>query len=173
MSKIDYKKMPDERGHFGIYGGRFVSETLMQALDELRDAYEKSITDTVFQKQFDTDLAQYVGRPSPLYHAERLSRETGGAQIYLKREDLNHTGAHKVNNTIGQALLAKAMGKKRVIAETGAGQHGVATATVAARFGMQCVVYMGAEDIVRQAPNVYRMKLLGAEVVPVTSGSKP
>jgi len=169
---IDYSAMPDERGHFGIYGGRFVSETLMQALDELRDAYEKFSTDKDFQAEFDADLAYYVGRPSPLYHAERLSKETGGAQIFLKREDLNHTGAHKVNNTIGQALLARAMGKNRVIAETGAGQHGVATATVAARFGMECVVYMGAEDIVRQAPNVYRMKLLGADVVPVTSGSK-
>ena len=169
---IDYAAMPDERGHFGIYGGRFVSETLMQALDELRDAYQKFSKDKDFQAEFDADLAYYVGRPSPLYHAERLSKETGGAQIFLKREDLNHTGAHKVNNTIGQALLAKAMGKNRVIAETGAGQHGVATATVAARFGMECVVYMGAEDIVRQAPNVYRMKLLGAEVVPVSSGSK-
>jgi tryptophan synthase beta chain len=169
---IDYAAMPDERGHFGIYGGRFVSETLMQALDELHDAYEKFSQDKDFQAQFDADLAYYVGRPSPLYHAERLSRETGGAQIFLKREDLNHTGAHKVNNTIGQALLARAMGKHRVIAETGAGQHGVATATVAARFGMECVVYMGAEDIERQAPNVYRMKLLGAEVIPVNSGSK-
>ena len=169
---IDYAAMPDERGHFGIYGGRFVSETLMQALDELHDAYEKFSKDKDFQAQFDADLAYYVGRPSPLYHAERLSRETGGAQIFLKREDLNHTGAHKINNTIGQALLARAMGKHRVIAETGAGQHGVASATVAARFGMECVVYMGAEDIERQAPNVYRMKLLGAEVVPVTSGSK-
>ena len=169
---IDYASMPDERGHFGIYGGRFVSETLMQALDELRDAYQKFSKDKDFQAEFDADLAYYVGRPSPLYHAERLSKETGGAQIFLKREDLNHTGAHKVNNTIGQALLARAMGKKRVIAETGAGQHGVATATVAARFGMECVVYMGAEDIVRQAPNVYRMKLLGAEVVPVNSGSR-
>jgi tryptophan synthase beta chain len=164
--------MPDERGHFGIYGGRFVSETLMQALDELRDAYDKLAGDAAFQARFDNDLCFYVGRPSPLYHAERLSSENGGAQIYLKREDLNHTGAHKINNTIGQALLARAMGKRRVIAETGAGQHGVATATVAARFGMECVVYMGAEDIVRQAPNVYRMKLLGAKVVPVTSGSK-
>ncbi|MFC1589834.1 tryptophan synthase subunit beta [Pseudomonadota bacterium] len=170
--KIDYSAMPDERGHFGVYGGIFASETLMQALDELKAAYEKSINDKDFQAEFDADLAHYVGRPSPLYHAERLSRETGGAQIYLKREDLNHTGAHKVNNTIGQALLARAMGKKRVIAETGAGQHGVATATVAARFGMECVVYMGQEDIVRQAPNVFRMKLLGAKVVPVTSGSK-
>ncbi|MCK5263932.1 MAG: tryptophan synthase subunit beta, partial [Gammaproteobacteria bacterium] len=145
---------------------------LMQALDELKEAYEKSMNDKAFQAEFDADLAHFVGRPSPLYYAERLSRENGGAQIYLKREDLNHTGAHKINNTIGQALLAKAMGKKRVIAETGAGQHGVATATVAARFGMECVVYMGQEDIIRQAPNVYRMKLLGAEVIPVTSGSK-
>ena len=170
--KIDYSKMPDERGHFGVYGGIFASETLMQALDDLKTAYEKSMSDKDFQAEFDADLAHFVGRPSPLYYAERLSRETGGAQIYLKREDLNHTGAHKVNNTIGQALLARAMGKKRVIAETGAGQHGVATATVAARFGMECVVYMGEEDIIRQAPNVYRMKLLGAEVIPVTSGSK-
>lgn len=169
---VDYAAMPDERGHFGIYGGRFVSETLMQALDELRDAYYKCSHDADFQAQFDADLAYYVGRPSPLYYAERLSTETGGAQIFLKREDLNHTGAHKVNNTIGQALLARAMGKNRVIAETGAGQHGVASATVAARFGMECVVYMGAEDIERQAPNVYRMKLLGADVVPVTSGSR-
>jgi len=168
----DYAAMPDERGHFGIYGGRFVSETLMQALDELRDAYYRFSKDKDFQAQFDADLAHYVGRPSPLYHAERLSRQVGGAQIFLKREDLNHTGAHKVNNTIGQALLARAMGKNRVIAETGAGQHGVASATVAARFGMECIVYMGAEDIERQAPNVYRMKLLGAEVVPVTSGSR-
>ena len=169
---IDYASMPDDRGHFGIYGGRFVSETLMQALDELRDAYDKYSKDEEFLAQFDADLAYYVGRPSPLYHAEGLTKEVGGARIFLKREDLNHTGAHKINNTIGQALLAKAMGKNRVIAETGAGQHGVASATVAARFGMECVVYMGAEDIVRQAPNVYRMKLLGAEVVPVTSGSK-
>jgi tryptophan synthase beta chain len=169
---IDYAAMPDDRGHFGVYGGRFVSETLMQALDELRDAYDRFSRDKDFQVQFDADLTYYVGRPSPLYHAERLSRETGGAQIFLKREDLNHTGAHKINNTIGQALLARVMGKNRVIAETGAGQHGVATATVAARFGMECVVYMGAEDIERQAPNVYRMKLLGAKVVPVTSGSK-
>ena len=171
-NSIDYSNMPDERGHFGAYGGCFASETLMQALDELKEAYHNTINDAVFQAQFDADLAHYVGRPSPLYHAERLSRETGGAQIYLKREDLNHTGAHKINNTIGQALLARSMGKKRVIAETGAGQHGVATATVAARFGMECVVYMGAEDIVRQAPNVFRMKLLGATVIPVTSGSK-
>jgi tryptophan synthase beta chain len=169
---IDYLSMPDEQGHFGVYGGIFASETLMQALDELRDAYEKIKTDAVFQAQFDADLAQYVGRPSPLYFAERLTQQVGGAQIFLKREDLNHTGAHKINNTIGQGLLAKMMGKKRVIAETGAGQHGVATATVAARFGMECVVYMGAEDIVRQAPNVFRMKLLGAKVVAVESGSK-
>ena len=168
----DNTKQTIDYAAIGIYGGRFVSETLMQALDELRDAYQKFSKDKDFQAQFDADLAYYVGRPSPLYHAERLSKETGGAQIFLKREDLNHTGAHKVNNTIGQALLAKAMGKNRVIAETGAGQHGVATATVAARFGMECVVYMGAEDIVRQAPNVYRMKLLGADVVPVSSGSK-
>ncbi len=164
--------MPDERGHFGVYGGIFASETLMQALDELRDTYEKVKSDADFQAQLDADLAQYVGRPSPLYFAERLTQQAGGAQIFLKREDLNHTGAHKINNTIGQGLVAKMMGKKRVIAETGAGQHGVATATVAARFGMECVVYMGAEDIVRQAPNVYRMKLLGAKVVAVESGSK-
>ncbi|MBE9564905.1 MAG: tryptophan synthase subunit beta [Proteobacteria bacterium] len=169
---VDYAAMPDEHGHSGVYGGIFASETLMQAIDELRDAYEKVKTDDEFQKQFDEDLAQYVGRPSPLYFAERLTEQVGGAKIYLKREDLNHTGAHKINNTIGQGLLAKMMGKKRVIAETGAGQHGVATATVAARFGMECVVYMGAEDIVRQAPNVYRMKLLGAKVVAVESGSK-
>ena len=171
-SVVDYGAMPDEHGHFGVYGGIFASETLMQALDELRDAYEKVKTDVDFQAQFDEDLAQYVGRPSPLYFAERLTQQVGGAQIFLKREDLNHTGAHKINNTIGQGLLAKLMGKKRIIAETGAGQHGVATATVAARFGMECVVFMGAEDIVRQAPNVYRMKLLGAEVIAVESGSK-
>jgi tryptophan synthase beta chain len=172
LSVVDYSAMPDERGHFGIYGGIFASETLMQALDELRDAYEKVKTDADFQAQFDNDLAQYVGRPSPLYFAERLTQHAGGAKIYLKREDLNHTGAHKINNTIGQGLLAKMMGKKRIIAETGAGQHGVASATVAARFGMECIVYMGADDIVRQAPNVYRMKLLGAQVVAVESGSK-
>lgn len=171
-SVVDYGAMPDEHGHFGVYGGIFASETLMQALDELRDAYEKVKTDADFQARFDEDLAQYVGRPSPLYFAERLTQQVGGAQIFLKREDLNHTGAHKINNTIGQGLLAKLMGKKRIIAETGAGQHGVATATVAARFGMECVVFMGAEDIVRQAPNVYRMKLLGAEVIAVESGSK-
>ncbi|WP_018274759.1 tryptophan synthase subunit beta [Teredinibacter turnerae] len=170
--KIDFSAFPDERGHFGIYGGRFVSETLMHALDELQEIYDRVKGDPDFQAEFDRDLAHYVGRPSPLYHAERLSQEMGGAQIYLKREDLNHTGAHKVNNTIGQALLAKFTGKKRVIAETGAGQHGVATATVAARLGLECVVFMGAEDVKRQALNVYRMKLLGATVVPVTSGSK-
>ena len=168
----DYYSMPDERGHFGVYGGKFVAETLMEPIEELRLAYEKFKDDDDFQAEFDRDLAHYVGRPSPLYHAERWSNELGGAQIYLKREDLNHTGAHKINNTIGQALLAKRMGKKRIIAETGAGQHGVASATVAARFGMECVVYMGAEDVKRQAPNVYRMKLLGAKVVPVSSGSK-
>jgi len=170
--KTDYYSMPDERGHFGIYGGKFVAETLMEPIEELRQAYEKVKTDKDFQAAFDKDLADYVGRPSPLYHAERWSRELGGAQIYLKREDLNHTGAHKINNTIGQGLLAKYMGKTRIIAETGAGQHGVASATVAARFGMECIVYMGEEDVKRQAPNVYRMKLLGAKVVPVTSGSK-
>ncbi len=164
--------MPDERGHFGIYGGKFVAETLMGPIEELREAYEKVKKDKAFQAAFDKDLADYVGRPSPLYHAERWSRELGGAQIYLKREDLNHTGAHKINNTIGQGLLAKYMGKTRIIAETGAGQHGVASATVAARFGMECIVYMGEEDVKRQAPNVYRMKLLGAKVVPVTSGSR-
>ena len=169
---IDYASFPDKRGHFGPYGGRFVSETLMCALDELEAAYQRLKNDKDFQAEFDQDLAQYVGRPSPLYLAERWSRETGGAQIYLKREDLNHTGAHKVNNTIGQALLAKHMGKKRIIAETGAGQHGVASATVAARLGMSCHVFMGEEDVHRQALNVYRMKLLGAEVIPVKSGSR-
>jgi len=167
----DYMNMPDERGHFGPYGGRFISETLMAAIEELTEAYESAIKDPKFLAEFDHDLQHYVGRPSPLYHAKSWSEKLGGAQIYLKREDLNHTGAHKINNTIGQALLAKHMGKKRIIAETGAGQHGVASATVAARFGMECVVYMGAEDIQRQALNVYRMKLLGAEVVPVESGS--
>jgi tryptophan synthase beta chain len=168
----DFYSLPDERGHFGIYGGKFVAETLMQPLEELRQAYEKVKKDPTFQAQFDYDLAHYVGRPSPLYYAERWSKQLGGAQIYLKREDLNHTGAHKINNTIGQGLLAKYMGKTRIIAETGAGQHGVASATVAARFGMECVVYMGADDVQRQAPNVFRMKLLGAKVVPVTSGSR-
>ncbi len=168
----DWTGYPDSEGHFGPYGGRFVAETLMDPLAELLDAYERFTRDTEFQAEFDRDLAHYVGRPSPLYLAERWSRELGGAQIYLKREDLNHTGAHKVNNTVGQALLAKRMGKTRIIAETGAGQHGVATATVAARLGLECVVYMGSEDIERQSPNVYRMKLLGAQVVPVTSGSR-
>lgn len=169
MSK---NELPDERGHFGPYGGVFVADTLIHALQELNEAYSKYRTDPDFIAELHTELKEYVGRPNPLYHAERLSKRMGGAQIYLKREDLNHTGAHKVNNTIGQALLAKRMGKTRIIAETGAGQHGVASATVAAKFGFSCVVYMGAEDIKRQASNVYRMKLLGAEVVPVTSGSK-
>ena len=169
---VSLSDLPDVRGHFGPYGGCFVAETLMGPLEELRLAYEKYCVDPDFQAELDADLARFVGRPSPLYHAERWSRKLGGAQIYLKREDLNHTGAHKVNNTVGQALLAQRMGKKRVIAETGAGQHGVATATVAARLGMECVVYMGAEDIQRQAINVYRMRLLGAEVVSVESGSK-
>jgi len=164
--------LPDSRGHFGPYGGIFVAETLMAALDELRVEYEKARNDPAFKAEFEYELKHYVGRPSPVYHAKRLSEQYGGAQIYLKREDLNHTGAHKINNTIGQALLARRMGKKRVIAETGAGQHGVASATVAARYGMECVVYMGAEDVIRQAPNVFRMKLLGATVVPVSSGSK-
>jgi len=165
-------QLPDEAGHFGPYGGMFVAETLMGPLRELREAYEKYLEDPEFQAELDFELQQYVGRPSPLYFAERWSRKLGGARIYLKREDLNHTGAHKINNTVGQALLAKRMGKTRIIAETGAGQHGVASATVAARLGLECVVYMGAEDIERQAMNVFRMKLLGAEVVPVTSGSR-
>ncbi|KAA0696597.1 tryptophan synthase subunit beta [Halopseudomonas laoshanensis] len=169
---VDYTTIPDQRGHFGPYGGRFVSETLMDALEELEALYQRLSADPDFQAEFDYDLAHYVGRPSPLYLAERLTAKVGGAQIYLKREDLNHTGAHKVNNTIGQALLAKHMGKPRVIAETGAGQHGVATATVAARLGLKCQVYMGADDVQRQSLNVYRMKLLGAEVIPVTSGSR-
>jgi tryptophan synthase beta chain len=164
--------LPDARGHFGQYGGVFVAETLMHALEALRTEYLRARDDAAFQAEFEYDLEHYVGRPSPVYHARRLSEQLGGAQIWLKREDLNHTGAHKVNNTVGQALLARRMGKKRVIAETGAGQHGVAAATVAARYGMECVVYMGSEDIKRQAMNVYRMKLLGATVVPVESGSK-
>jgi tryptophan synthase beta chain len=168
----DYKAFPDQRGHFGQFGGRFVSETLMAALDELETMYRRLKDDPQFQADFDYDLAHYVGRPSPLYLAERWSEQLGGARVWLKREDLNHTGAHKVNNTIGQALLAKHMGKKRVIAETGAGQHGVASATVAARLGLECHVFMGEEDIRRQRLNVYRMKLLGAEVIPVTSGSR-
>ena len=163
---------PDARGHFGPYGGTFVAETLIHALDELKAAYEHYRKDPEFVAEFKSELKHFVGRPSPVYHAARLSREIGGAQIYLKREDLNHTGAHKINNTIGQALLARRMGKPRVIAETGAGQHGVATATVAARWGMDCVVYMGSEDVKRQSPNVYRMHLLGAKVVPVESGSR-
>ena len=170
--KIDFSEMPDSRGHFGPYGGIFVAETLMEPLTELRLAYEKYMQDEQFLAELDKDLQNYVGRPSPVYHCERWSRELGGAQIYLKREDLNHTGAHKVNNTIGQALLAKRMGKTRIIAETGAGQHGVASATVAARLGLECVVYMGEVDIKRQEANVYRMRMLGAEVVSVTSGSK-
>ncbi|MDA0669969.1 MAG: tryptophan synthase subunit beta [Proteobacteria bacterium] len=163
---------PDENGHFGPYGGTFVAETLIEALDELKVMYEQFKEDKDFLKEFHHDLKHFVGRPSPIYFAERLTKKIGGAQIYFKREDLNHTGAHKVNNTVGQALLAKKMGKPRVIAETGAGQHGVATATIAARLGLDCVVYMGSEDVKRQSPNVYRMKLLGAEVVPVESGSK-
>jgi tryptophan synthase beta chain len=164
--------LPDAKGHFGPYGGLFVSETLIPALDELKEAYAAALRDPQFIAEFEYDLKHYVGRPSPIYHAKRWSDLLGGAQIYLKREDLNHTGAHKINNCIGQAMLARRMGKPRVIAETGAGQHGVATATVAARYGMECVVYMGSEDIKRQAANVYRMKLLGATVVPVESGSK-
>ncbi|KAF1027866.1 MAG: Tryptophan synthase beta chain [Burkholderia plantarii] len=164
--------LPDEHGHFGPYGGIFVAETLIHALDELRAAYERYRDDAEFVAEYNRELKHFVGRPSPIYHAQRWSEQLGGAQIYLKREDLNHTGAHKVNNVIGQALLARRMGKKRVIAETGAGQHGVATATICARFGMECVVYMGAEDVRRQAANVYRMKLLGATVVPVESGSR-
>ncbi|MBN9230265.1 MAG: tryptophan synthase subunit beta [Legionella sp. 40-6] len=165
-------KLPDSNGHFGSYGGRFVADTLMHALDELESAYNKHRTDAEFIHELSQELKEYVGRPNPLYHAAQLSNLLGGAQIYLKREDLNHTGAHKINNTVGQALLAKRMGKTRIIAETGAGQHGVASATVAAKLGLTCVVYMGAEDIKRQASNVYRMKLLGAEVVPVETGSK-
>mgnify|MGYP005682941249 FL=1 len=172
QNERDFLNTPDDLGNFGPYGGRFVSETLLSALDELEEIYLKLSKDPEFQAAFDKDLAHYVGRPSPLYHAERWSEQLGGAQIYLKREDLNHTGAHKVNNTIGQALLAKYTGKRRVIAETGAGQHGVASATVAARLGLECEVFMGAEDIKRQSLNVYRMKLLGAKVTPVTSGTK-
>src|SRR5246500_5613745 len=164
--------LPDERGHFGQYGGVFVAETLMHALDELRVAYEKSQKDPDFIAEYERELKHFVGPPSPIYHAQRWSELLGGAQIYLKREDLNHTGAHKVNNTIGQAMLARRMGKPRVIAETGAGQHGVATATICARYGLECIVYMGSEDVKRQSPNVYRMHLLGAKVVPVESGSR-
>src|SRR5688572_26375002 len=164
--------VPDHRGRFGPYGGRFVPETLMHALRQLTEQYEQARADPEFQRQFDYYLRQYVGRPSPLYFAERLTKAAGGARIFLKREDLNHTGAHKINNCIGQALLAKRMGKRRIIAETGAGQHGVATATVAALLGLPCVVYMGAEDVARQSLNVFRMKLLGATVVPVESGTR-
>ena len=165
-------QQPDVSGHFGMYGGSFVSETLTHAIEELKETYAQYQHDPAFLAEFASELAHFVGRPSPVYHAARTSREMGGAQIFLKREDLNHTGAHKINNTIGQAMLAKRMGKPRVIAETGAGQHGVATATICARYGLECVVYMGSEDVKRQSPNVYRMKLLGATVVPVESGSK-
>ncbi|MEK9685696.1 MAG: tryptophan synthase subunit beta [Methylophilaceae bacterium] len=169
---MDNYNFPDQNGHFGPYGGTFVAETLIEALDELKEMYNQFKDDKEFLNEFHHDLKHFVGRPSPIYFAERLTHKIGGAKIYFKREDLNHTGAHKVNNTVGQALLAKKMGKPRVIAETGAGQHGVATATIAARLGLECVVYMGAEDVKRQSPNVYRMKLLGAKVVPVESGSK-
>ena len=165
-------RLPDQRGHFGAYGGMFVPETLMHPLEELNEAYQRLINDPDFLAELDADLQDYVGRPSPIYFAERFSRELGGARVFLKREDLNHTGAHKINNTVGQALLAKRMGKRRIIAETGAGQHGVASATVAARLGLECVVYMGEVDVARQQANVYRMEMLGARVVPVTSGSK-
>ena len=171
MGDFSYS-LPDERGHFGPYGGVFVAETLIHALDELREQYARYRRDPEFIAEFERELKHYVGRPSPIYHARRWSERLGGAQIYFKREDLNHTGAHKINNCIGQALLARRMAKPRVIAETGAGQHGVAAATVAARFGMECVVYMGSEDVLRQAQNVFRMKLLGAEVITVESGSK-
>ena len=167
-----WRDTPDLRGHFGPYGGRFVAETLMAPLDELATAYAHAQQDTAFKAKLDADMADFVGRPTPIYHAERLSKKAGGAQIWFKREDLNHTGAHKINNCIGQAMLAVRMGKTRIIAETGAGQHGVATATVAARLGLTCVVFMGSEDMRRQATNVYRMRLLGAEVRPVESGSK-
>ena len=170
--KSRFDAVPDKEGRFGVYGGRFVAETLMSALAELETLYRKLSADPDFQRELDADLGHYVGRPSPLYEARRWSEQLGGARIFLKREDLNHTGAHKVNNCIGQALLAKYMGKQRIIAETGAGQHGVATATIAARLGLECQVYMGEEDVRRQALNVYRMKLLGAQVIPVTSGSR-
>ena len=169
---MDNYNFPDQNGHFGPYGGTFVAETLIEALDELKEMYNQFKDDKEFLDEFHHDLKHFVGRPSPIYFAERLTHKIGGAKIYFKREDLNHTGAHKVNNTVGQALLAKKMGKPRVIAETGAGQHGVATATIAARLGLECVVYMGSQDVKRQSPNVYRMKLLGATVVPVESGSK-
>ncbi len=169
---MNYSEFPDSRGHFGPYGGRFVSETLMEPLRQLEDAYGRLKADPDFLAELDGDLKHYVGRPSPLYHGRRLTEAWGGAQIWLKREDLNHTGAHKINNTVGQALLAKHLGKTRIIAETGAGQHGVASATIAARLGLKCVVYMGVDDVERQSPNVFRMKLLGAEVVPVKSGTR-
>ena len=172
QENLENYNFPDSSGHFGPYGGVFVPETLIHALEDLRDNYETLKNTPSFMEEFHSDLKHFVGRPSPVYYAKRLTEMLGGAQIWLKREDLNHTGAHKVNNTVGQALLARHMGKKRIIAETGAGQHGVASATVAARYGMDCVVYMGSEDIKRQASNVYRMRLLGAEVVPVESGSK-
>lgn len=172
MQTIDFHQYPDNMGHFGVHGGRFASETLMVALEELEKLYKNIKSDSIFWQTFQEDLTNYVGRPTPLYFAKRLTEEIGGAKIFLKREDLNHTGAHKVNNTIGQALLAKMSGKKRIIAETGAGQHGVATATISARLGLECVVYMGADDVERQKMNVYRMRLLGATVVPVTSGSR-
>ncbi len=172
VTPTDYSQFPDDRGHFGPYGGRFVAETLMEPLRELEQAYARLKNDPEFLAELDRDYTHYVGRPSPLYKAERLTAAWGGATIWLKREDLNHTGAHKINNTIGQALLAKHLGKTRIIAETGAGQHGVASATIAARLGLKCVVYMGVDDVERQSPNVYRMKLLGAEVVPVTSGTR-
>ncbi|MEQ8408656.1 MAG: tryptophan synthase subunit beta [Gammaproteobacteria bacterium] len=176
VAKIEFEDIgfdgPDSKGHFGPYGGIFVGETLIAAVEELAEVYAELSKDPAFWEEYNYELKHYVGRPSPLYHAQRLTEHAGGAQIYLKREDLNHTGAHKVNNTIGQALLAKRMGKTRLIAETGAGQHGVASATVAARLGLECHVYMGAEDVVRQAPNVYRMKLLGANVIAVESGSR-
>ncbi len=170
--RVDFSQFPDETGHFGAFGGRFVAETLMQALHDLQDTYQRYRQDPLFRAELRADLTHYVGRPTPLYYASRLTQKAGGAKLYLKREDLTHTGAHKINNTIGQALLAQRMGKRRIIAETGAGQHGVATATVAARLGLECVVYMGSEDMRRQALNVYRMNLLGATVVPVESGSK-
>ena len=172
MNTSDPQALPDAAGFFGRFGGCYVAETLMAPLAELEAAYRECLADTGFVRELEDDLRDYVGRPSALYEARRLSRENGGARLFLKREDLNHTGAHKINNTVGQALLARHMGKTRVIAETGAGQHGVATATVAARFGLDCVVYMGSEDIRRQSANVYRMRLLGAEVVPVESGSR-
>jgi len=172
LAAVEYANFPDEHGHFGIYGGIFAPETLMAPLEDLAQAYAEAKNDAAFHAEMDRDFQDYVGRPSPLYLAERMTRELGGAKIYLKREDLNHTGAHKINNTIGQALLAKRLGKTRIIAETGAGQHGVASATVAARLGLECVVYMGADDVVRQAPNVMRMKMLGATVIPVTSGTR-